>query len=136
MTTFVIDCPDPTCGWSQQRFDEGAALRALHTHQERQHGLEPLPEPATPVGQLGYPAFQEAYIAAVRALPVGREFVTADLRDHVPAPLDHHYWGRAQTHAAHMGLIEPVSAQKSTLATTKGSRLLRWVRVAEKRRSA
>lgn len=136
MTPIVIDCPEADCDWSQQRFDEAAALRALHAHQERQHGQAPLPEPVTPVGQLGYPAFQAAYIKAVRDLPIGHEFTTADLHGVVPDPLDHHYWGRAQTHAAHLGLIKEVSRQPSELATTKSSLVRRWVRVVEGRRTA
>jgi hypothetical protein len=118
------------CPWSQVFGDDETAMRKLAVHREQRHGeLQRLPEPVTPVGQLAYPVFQVAYCEAVRALPVGTEFTTAGMHGRVADPLHKNYWGKAQAHAAHLGLVRPVTAQQSELGSTRRSLVLRWVRV-------
>lgn len=88
------------------------------------------------VQQLAGVSFQEQYVAAVRALPYGVEFTTADLHGVVPDPPSPAHWGAAQNVAASLGLCRPVDVQRSDLPTTKGSRLLRWVREDVRGRAA
>lgn len=122
---------DPACGWSRPASDRRAALAALDSHVDGVHlGRVDV------VRQLPSVTFHEAYCAAVAALPAGTEFTTADLHGVVPDPVDHHMWGPAQTAAAHLGLCRAADVQRSTLPSTKGSRLLRWVRVDAKESAA
>jgi hypothetical protein len=120
-------CPYDDCGWDQVRPTQQAADRALATHLQRCHDINPL----VGVKQLDNVAFQEAYCLAVKALPIGTEFTTADMHGKVPDPPHPNHWGPAQTHAAHLGLCVELGSQRSTLSTSKRSKLTRWVRVDE-----
>lgn len=72
----------------------------------------------------------------VRSLPVGAQFTTAELHGKIPDPPHPNHWGGAQRHAAELGLIRAVTAQKSDLGTTKGSLVRRWERINENAQQA
>jgi len=131
--TFCSLCPDDDHRWAQHD-PKGTKLA---THQQLRHGVAaPLPAPVEPLPQLPKVAFQQEFIKAVREMPVGREFTTADLHGVIGDPPHPNCWGPATTAAAHLGLIEAVEMQKSELATTKGSLLRRWVRIESSRRAS
>lgn len=98
--------------------------RLLNAHYDREHlGRRDVVE------QLDQVTWQEEFLRAIRTLPVGREFTAAEMHGRIPDPPHHNHWGAAMAVAAHLGLCKPVSVQRSELPTTKGSRLLRWVRI-------
>jgi hypothetical protein len=114
------------CNWSHASNDS----RILNSHLDSHNAK------AAEVHQLDGPAFLIAFLNYVKGLPVGTEFTTADIHGHVPAPPDHHWWGKAQREAARLGLCAQVATQTSNLATTKDSLVKRWRRVAEAQRVA
>jgi hypothetical protein len=124
------DCP--YCNWSQP--DEDG--RKLAAHQRLRHPdlVAPLPEAAQPLQQLPKVAFQTAFLAAVKTLPIGWVGTTADLHALVPPPADHHWWGTATKAAGHMGLLRSIDTQQSELGTTNGSLVHTWQRVDETQR--
>lgn len=124
MTTWTATCA--TCRDRFTRPTMQAAGDALWSHHRLAHILGVT---TTTVVQLDGVTWQELFLDAVRAIPVGTEFTTADLHGRIPDPPHSNHWGSAQGVASHLGLIRPLYAQRSTLETTKGSRLLRWVRV-------
>lgn len=83
------------------------------------------------VVQLDGVRFRELFLEAIRAIPFGQEFTTADLHDRVPAPPDHHWWGKAQAEARRLRLCRRIGSQTSDLETTKDSLVRRWVRIDE-----
>lgn len=105
------------CGQSW-RPPKGSASQNLNTH------LNTCTEPAVP--------WQDQFLAAVRALPAGRELTTAELHALVPPPHHPNAWGGATSAAARLGLIRVLTTQKSELPTTKSSLVRRWVRVDER----
>lgn len=114
--------------------------RKLAAHQRLRHAdlVGPLPEAAEPLPQLPKAAFQQAFLAAVKSLPVGWRGTTADLHALVPPPVDHHWWGTATKAASHMGLLRSINTQRSELETTNGSLVNTWERVdaTQRRRTA
>lgn len=128
----LVACGIGPCQWEITRPTREAAEKALHSHQQLRHAMPPLEG----VKQLDNVSFQEAYIAGIRSLPIGTEFTTADMHGKVPDPPHPNCWGSAQTAAAHLGLCREVGSQRSTLPTTKRSKLTRWVRVDETHRVA
>lgn len=99
-------------------------------HDEKHLGRQP------EIVQLDSVTFYEAFFAAIRAMPVGHEFTTADLHALVPSPLDHHWWGKAQSQAKRLGLCERIGTQTSDLDTTKDSLVRRWRRTEQTRGQA
>ena len=112
------------CAFEVAVLSETERLRVEAAHNRRYHG-----ETTTlPVVQLDHVSWQQAFLAALAAIPVGEELTTADLHALVPPPHHSNAWGGATSAAAHLGLIREVATQKSELATTKRSLVRRWVR--------
>lgn len=92
-------------------------------------------KPAKPVRLLDKDVWLVHYINWVRALPVGREYTTADAHGKIPDPNHTNWWGLAQTRVAKLGLVRAVTTQESELGSTKKSLVHRWVRVDEAQRA-
>lgn len=120
-----VRCTHPGCNFDT--YVNGDPNKVLTSHRARWHGGQEFAEAVT---QLDGVKFQEAYIGWVRSLPVGTEFTTSDAHGKIPDPPHANHWGSAQTAAAHAGLCAELGSQRSTLPTTRGSKLTRWVRVA------
>ena len=120
-----------TCGTARAFSTVKTASDWLYEHDLTVHRGQHLE-----VTQLDYVTFRAAFLNAVRAMPIGHEFTTADLHAVVPEPLDHHWWGKAQADARKLGLCERIGTQPSDLDTTKDSLVRRWRRVDEHRKAA
>lgn len=128
----IVSCGRHDCTWELPVLSQVEADRRLTVHLQQRHGQTPLP--AVPV--LDNARWQQAFLAAVQALPIGWVGTTADLHALVPPPHHHNAWGGATAAAKHVGLLRPVLTQKSELSTTKGSLVHRWERIEPKVRTA
>lgn len=121
----IVSCGRHDCAWEMDVLSQADADRRLTVHLQQRHGIAPLAD----VPVLESARWQQQFLAAVQALPIGWVGTTADMHALVPPPHHHNAWGAATSAAKHLGLIRPVTTQRSELGTTKGSLVHRWERI-------